>query len=261
MGAGLGRVATGGGLLPDGVALVAGAAAAIAIGVAAGRTRARAGAPWPWAPVAFTLVPLAPAFAAGWIVGARYFYLPSAGLAWAAGEALAAAGALPRAAALAAVLALGAAQTVARRADVISYEARLRAARQAVAAGAREGHRVFHVRCDIKDLDLAVKEDPALRGWADRVLVLSDVPASFALVPGDLAAAARILVAEPPLPPSGAYRFGGARIVGLARDGDDPPLADVIDRFPDIRFIRLRADAGGAVGAVDVTDQVRSAAR
>jgi hypothetical protein len=117
---------------------------------------------------------------------------------------------------------------------------------------------VFHIRCGIKDLDLAVKEDPALgAAAAERILVLSDVPASFAIIPSDLERAARILVASPSLPPSGAYRFGDVRIVGLARRGDDPALDEVVARFPDARFVRLRASSDASVEAVDVTDEVK----
>ena len=40
-------------------------------------------------PFAFCAVAAAPLLAAGWAVGARYFYLPAVGLAWAVAEALA----------------------------------------------------------------------------------------------------------------------------------------------------------------------------
>jgi hypothetical protein len=116
---------------------------------------------------------------------------------------------------------------------------------------------VFHVACGIKDLDLAVKEDPALGPSADRVLVLGDVPASFVMMPPDLEAPAAFLVARPPLPPSGAYAFGDRRIVGLARRGDDPDLDQVVRRFPDIRFLRLRPAGDGSTEAADVTDEVK----
>ena len=72
------------------------------------------------------------------------------------------------------------------------------------------------------------------------MLVLTDVPASFVIVPPALAAAAAPLIAQPPLPPSGAYRFGDVRVVGLARREDEPTLREVWQRFPDIRFVRLR---------------------
>ena len=109
----------------------------------------------------------------------------------------------------------------------------------------------------VKDLDLAVKEDRALAAAAGEVLVLTDVPASFVIIPPALAAAAAPLVAEPPLPPSGAYRFGGVRVVGLARREDGPSLREVVARFPDIRFVRLRPVPSGQIIARDVTDETR----
>ena len=124
--------------------------------------------------------------------------------------------------------------------------------------GARAGHRVFHVVSGVKDLDLAVKEAPELAPWRDRILVLGDVPASFAIIPADLAEAAKSLVALPPLPPSGAYRFGAERVVGLARRGDEPALDELLDRFPDARFIRLRLTPGGHVIARDATEDIKS---
>jgi hypothetical protein len=162
-----------------------------------------------------------------------------------------------RAATLAGLIAIGGAQAGARRADVAAYRSRLGAVRRAVAAGAAAGHRVFHVACGIKDLDLAVKEDRALGPAADGVLVLGDVPASFVIIPPDLQAAAAILVAKPPLPPSGAYAFGDRRVVGLARRGDDPDLDEVVRRFPDLRFLRLRRSGDGSTEASDITDEVK----
>jgi hypothetical protein len=103
--------------------------------------------------------------AAGWAVGARYFYLPAVGLAWAVAEALAGAGGR-RAPTIAAVLLLSAAAGGQRRADVVSYDRRVAAARRVVAAGAAAGHRVFHIMSGVKDLDLAVKEDRALAAAA-----------------------------------------------------------------------------------------------
>ncbi|HVU50134.1 MAG TPA: hypothetical protein VHL80_05580, partial [Polyangia bacterium] len=139
-------------------------------------------------------------------------------------------------------------------------DARLAAARRAVADGVRRGARVFHVDGGIKDLDLAVKEDAALAPVAGELLVLGDVPASFVALPPALAERASFLLAVPPLPPSGAYRFGEARVVGLARRGDDPTLDEVIARFPAIRFIRLRPTPGGHVVGRDVTDELKAAA-
>ena len=109
----------------------------------------------------------------------------------------------------------------------------------------------------VKDLDLAVKEDRALASGADELLVLTDVPASFVIIPPALAAAAAPLVAQPPLPPSGAYRFGDVRVVGLARREDGPSLREVVARFPDIRFVRLRPVPSGQIIARDVTDETR----
>ncbi|MDB4980428.1 MAG: hypothetical protein JWM82_1180, partial [Myxococcales bacterium] len=105
----------------------------------------------------------------------------------------------------------------------------------------------------------AVKEDPALAPLSNELLVLADVPASFVMMPPALAAGAAGLVAAPPLPPSGAYRFGDRRIVGLARRGDDPALDEVIAQFPDIRFLRLRPTPGGHVIARDVTEELKAA--
>jgi hypothetical protein len=71
------------------------------------------------------------------------------------------------------------------------------------------------------------------------------------------------LLARPSLPPSGAYRFGSHRIVGLAREGDDPTLDEVLRHFPDLRLLRLfplpeprTAPGGGSPRLVarDVTD-------
>jgi hypothetical protein len=85
------------------------------------------------------------------------------------------------------------------------------------------------------------------------------VPASFVALPEALGARADFLIASPPLPPSGAYRFGARRVVGLARRGDEPTLGELVQRFPDTRFIRLRATAmrGGRVVARDATDDIR----
>src|SRR4029079_5018016 len=126
-----------------------------------------------------------------------------------------------------------------------------------VAAGLTSGHRVFDIMSGVKDLDLAVKEDPALAGAAGDVLVLTDVPASSVIVPSALAQGAAPLLARPPLPPSGAYRFGDARVVALARREGEPPLREVLDRFPDIRFVRLRPVPSGQTIARDVTDETR----
>jgi hypothetical protein len=253
---GLVHVATGNGVLPEPVAWGVGMAT-LALGVLSA-VRARDAAASGMA-FAFTALAVAPLLVAGWLVGARYFYLPAAGLAWAFAETLASTALAARVTVGVVLLALGGLQAAARRPDILSYRTRVAAARRAVGEGVRLGARVFHVAGGIKDVDLAVKEDPALASVADELLVMGDVPASFVVMPPALASRAAFLVAAPPLPPSGAYRFGDARIVGLARRGDDPTLDEVVARFPDIRFIRLRATPGGHIVGRDVTEEVKSA--
>ena len=114
-------------------------------------------------PLAFCALAAAPLLAAGWAVGARYFYLPAVGLAWAAAEALASAPASRRASrSPASCVIVGGLQAAQRRADVVSYDRRVAAARRVVGAGLASGHRVFNIMSGVKDLDLAVKEDPRL---------------------------------------------------------------------------------------------------
>jgi hypothetical protein len=249
---GLSHVFTGSGLLPEGLAFGVGTAAlALCVLSSIRRPEARL-APW-----IFTGLAIVPLSAAGWVVGARYFYLPAVGVAWAAAEALVTVGPATRNATLVALLVLGVGQAMLRRRDVVSYDLRVAAARRAVAAGVAAGHRVFHVDGGIKDLDLAVKEDPTLGPAAREVLVLNDVPASFAIVPPALEAASSIVIATPPIPPSGAYRFGDVRVVGLARRGDEPTFDEVLARFPELRFIRLRPTPGGRIVARDLTDDIK----
>jgi hypothetical protein len=233
---GLAHVATGSAVLPDAAAWALGASVIAFLAWSAGRRR-------DFTPLAFALVAAAPLAAASSALGARYFYLPSVGMAWAAAEALATAASRAVAArtlVLAALLAIGAAQAAGARADVVLYRRRLDQVRRAVATGARSGHRVFHAVCGIKDVDLAVKQDPALAAVAGDILVFSSVPASFMAVPPALERAAAVAIARPPIPPSGAYRFGDVRIVGQARAGDDPELEEVEARFPDLQIIRCR---------------------
>jgi hypothetical protein len=251
LGSGLVHVGTGAAVLPEAVAWGLGTAGLALLGLAAARGAAVR------APLAFAALALVPLLGPSWVVGARYFYLPAVGLCWAAAETLAALPAAAPAMICAGLVFLGVLQSTTRRRDIDEYGRRLGAARRAVVEGVRLGARVFHVDGGIKDLDLAVKEDPAMEPLADEVLVLSDVPASFVELPPALASRAAFLLAAPPLPPSGAYRFGAARIVGLARRGDDPDLDDVVGRFPDLRFIRLRATPGSHVIARDVTDEMK----
>jgi hypothetical protein len=208
--------------------------------------------PWLW-----TALAVLPLFAVGWIVGARYFYLPAVGLAWLAASSLAPLSPAVTGVILLALAALGGLQGARRSHEVASYDRRVQAAQRAVRDGLRHGHRIFHIASGVKDLDLAVKEAPDLRPLDEQVLVLSDVPASFVLLPATLAEPASFLVAAPPIPPAGAYRFGSRRIVGLARRGDDPTLNELVARFPDVRFIRLRASPGGRVIPRDVTEELK----
>jgi hypothetical protein len=254
---GLAHLFTGEGVLPEPLAFGLGTGVvALSAFAAIRRRRAAPGQDQGWLPFAFCAIAIAPLVAAGWAVGARYFYLPAVGLAWAAAEALAGAGVAARVTLAGVLLLLGGAQAMQRRADVVSYDRRVAAARRVVASGVARGHRVFHIMSGVKDLDLAVKQDPGLRSAANELLVLTDVPASFVMIPPALARAAASLVAQPPLPPSGAYRFGDARVVGLVRRGDEPSLREVVGKFPDIRFIRLRPVPSGQIIARDVTDEM-----
>jgi hypothetical protein len=249
---GLAQLFTGAAVMPVPLAFAVGTAV-LALSVLSVARRGRGAARF--APFVFAAVAAAPLVAAGWAVGARYFYLPAIGLCWGAAEALVGVGDAARITLAALLVLLCAAQDGQRWGDVRAYDRRVAATRRAVAAGLRAGHHVFHVDGGIKDIDLAVKEDPALE--AGQVLVLGDVPASFALFPPSLAAAAAFLVAAPPLPPSGGYDFGGARVVALARRGDEPGLDEVLAAFPDLRLIRLRAVRGGGVIARDLTDEMK----
>ena len=256
--AGLAQTFTGETVFPPPLAFAVGTTIlALVVFAIARQGRGEGAGPAAWAPLAFAAAAGAPLFAAGWAVGARYYYLPSVGLCWAVAEALAGAevGPAARVTLAAGLLAVGGLQASERRQEVISYDRRVAAARRAVAAGLGAGHHVFHIDGGIKDLDLAVKEDPSIESGA--VLVLGDVPASFAIVPPQLAGAAASLVAVPPLPPSGAYSFGGVRVVGLARRGDEPDLEEALGRLPDLRFVRLRSIRGGQVIARDVTAQIK----
>src|SRR6185436_20114506 len=150
-------------------------------------------------PLLWTLLALAPLAAAGWVVGERYFYLPAVGLAVLMGRQLWARGPAVAIVALGVLLALGTARAVERRAEIRAYHARIAAAAQAVERGLGAGHHLFHVRGAVKDLDLVLKGQPALRARASDFLVLPDVPASFVLLPPGLADRTRFLLAAPPL--------------------------------------------------------------
>ncbi len=185
----------------------------------------------------WVLLAVVPLPAAGWVVGARYFYLPAVGLVLLLALAIQTRG--PAAVAVLFVLwaGLGLAASESRADQIGRYRATLSAARQAVATQAAAGTRVFLVRGAVKDLDLALKLTGRI---SPDVLVIPDVPASFVWIPEDLATSASFLLARPPLPPDGAYRFGGARIVGLARREEAPDLDDVLARLPGLRIIDVR---------------------
>jgi len=252
IGSGFCRLFTGESVMPSPLALVLGAGI-LALGIAAAFRRRDAR----WTPWLLVVAGAAPLGAAPWVVGARYFYLPAVGLSWALAEGLADRTVAATGTVAILLMVLGGGEAALRRRDVLAYEQRVAAARQGVADGVAAGHHVFHVDGGIKDLDLALKEEPPLVAAADHLLVLGDVPASFAIIPAELAQTASFLRAIPPIPPSGAYRFGNARVVGLARRGDEPALDEVIAHFPDIRFLRLRPAPGGSIVARDATDEVK----
>jgi uncharacterized membrane protein (DUF485 family) len=205
------------------------------------------------------VVAVAPLLAAPWIVGARYFYLPAVGISWLAAEVLARTNVAAIVGVLAMLAGLDLAQVVSRRAEIVSYEARLSTVRRAVADGLEHGFDTFHIAAGVKDLDLAVKEDVRFRDRESDLVVLGDVPESFLALPDRWARELDFLLARPVIPPSGAYQFGARRVVGLARRGDEPALAEVVARLPEIRFIRLRLAPGGRIVARDVTEALRHA--
>lgn len=216
-------------------------------GAAGGGTLGIAAALW-------SCLSVMPLVAAPWIIGARYFYLSAVGVAWLAVQVLVRARLPVQVATLGLLAGLTTAQTFARYPDIASYEARLSAARRAVGDGLAHGFDTFHVASGIKDIDLAVKEDPRFAGHESHLVVLGDVPASFLALPPPRAATLDFLLARPALPPSGGYLFGQRRIVGLARRGDDPTLDEVLTRLPTIRFIRLRIGPQGRIIPRDVTN-------
>jgi hypothetical protein len=183
--------------------------------------------------MALALLPLP---AAGWVVGARYFYLPAVGLMLLVAWALHERGPASWITAIALLVALGLPGTATRTAEVRRYKELLSTARQAVSTG---GGHTYLVKNAVKDLDLALKLTTPPDQLPQPLLVIPDVPASFVWMPESLAARTQFLVAQPPLPPAGAYRFGDARIVGLARRQDAPDLDDVLARLPDLRIVEL----------------------
>jgi hypothetical protein len=185
------------------------------------------------------LAPLVLLPAAGWVVGARYFYLPAAGIFLLVAVALEAAPPLGAGFVVAMLLGLGLGAGHQRAADVRLYREAVAAADRAVSEGLLRGHRVFFVRGGVKDLDLALKLLPARSRPEAGFVVIPDVPASFVWLPHDLADRLHFLLAEPPLPTAGAYRFGGERIAGQARREEAPDLDEVLTRLPELRIIQL----------------------
>lgn len=262
---GLVHAPTGSEILPDTVAWAVGLVVwtavltALALSTRAGSCAVRAQATGVVAPLAWVAVTLAPLLASPWIVGARYFYAPLVGLAWLAAVALRRRRPLALGV-LAAEIALGLTQDVDRRSDVKLYEARLSSVRRLIGNSVTRGHRTFHIDGGIKDVDLAVKIDPRLDDPALGLIVIPDVPSSFVVLPRDPRPELDFLWARPPLPPSGAYRFGDRRIVGLVRRGDEPTLDEVLARAPDVRFLRLQPRQSSAADYNDVTDAIRATA-
>jgi hypothetical protein len=230
---------------PELLAWLVGGGLLLIAGVFALRARA-------WFPVLWTLLALLPLPAAGWVVGARYFYLPAVGLMLMLAMAADTRGLAAMIAAISLLAVMGLGSTAARMGEVRRYRAVLAAAHDAVVQGAQAGHTIFLVRNAVKDLDLALK----LR-WPmgpQPLLLIPDVPASFVWMPDTLAERARFLLARPPLPPTGEYRFGGQHIMGLARREEAPDLDEVVARLPEIRFLELVADGRGQVTAQDRTE-------
>ena len=237
--------------LPEWVAWVAGTAILVMVLLVTWRRTPLAGFALLW-----LLLTLAPLPAAGWVVGARYFYLPAAGLFLLAALALEAAGGLATGFALALLLGLGVVSGSHRASEVRRYRQAVAAAEAAVNDGLGRGHRIFFVRGGVKDLDLALKLQPNLPRPLGGFVVLVDVPASFLWLPPALDERLRFLLARPPLPPAGAYRFGGEAIVGQARREEAPDLDEVLTRLPELRIIHVDRKAGTFTWA-DRTDEYR----
>jgi hypothetical protein len=250
MAAGLVHAVTGYAPLPEVVAWFVGGGVLVFAGVFALRTRA-------WFPVLWTLLTLLLLPAAGWLVGARYYYLPAVGLMLMLAMAADARGSAFVIVVVSLLAAIGLASTATRMAEVRRYRAVLAAARDVVTKDAQAGNTIFLVRNAVKDLDLALKLTTPLGRLPQPLLVIPDVPASFVWMPDALADRARFLLARPPLPPAGAYRFGGQSIVGLARREEAPDLDEVLARLPELRFIELVTDGRGQVTGRDRTESHR----
>ena len=250
MAAGLVHAVTGYAPLPEAVAWLVGGGLLLFAGVFAVRARA-------WFPILWTLLALLPLSAAGWVVGARYYYLPAVGLMLMLALAAEARGLAVIVVAVTLLAAIGLGSTATRMGEVRHYRAVLAAARDVVAKGAQAGHTIFLVRNAVKDLDLALKLTSPAGRLPQPLLVIPDVPASFVWMPDALAERARFLLARPPLPPAGAYRFGDQHIVGLARREEAPDLDEVLARLPELRVVELVTDGSGQVTGRDRTNSRR----
>jgi hypothetical protein len=223
--------------LPEWSAWLLGGAGLAAGGVALRRSRlGRLAALW-------ALLAVLPLPAAGWVVGARYFYFCGAGLMLLLALALEMARPWIGLAVLAMLVGLGTVAASKRMADIRLYRQVVAAARDAVADGVARGHRLFLVRGAVKDLDLAIKLGPSASPALQDTVAIPDIPASFIWLPHRGEDRIRFLLAEPPLPPSGSYRFAGERIVGLARREEAPDLDEVLAKLPDLRIIQLKLEA------------------
>jgi hypothetical protein len=234
--------------LPEWAAWLVGGFALALAGIVLRRSRPAALAAL-WAVIAVLPLP-----AAGWVIGARYFYFAAGGLMLLLALALERAKPWLPTLAMALLLGLGVAAGSGRTSDIRMYRRVVAAARDAVTDGLARGRRLFLVRGSVKDLDLAIKLDPSAPVAVREVVAIPDVPASFVWLPDAEAERLGFLFARPPLPPSGAYRFGGERIVGLARREEAPDLDEVLARLPDLRVVRLKLDAE-PVGWEDCTSE------
>jgi hypothetical protein len=141
-----------------------------------------------------------------------------------------------------------------RAAEVRLYRQAVAVASAGVDEGLVHGHRLFFVSGGVKDLDLAIKLDTRMLKAVRGAVVIPDVPASFIWLPSELADRLDFLLARPALPPSGAYKFGDARLVGLARREEAPDLDEVLTRLPELRILRL-GYKGGQFSVEDRTEQ------
>ena len=195
----------------------------------------------------------APLCAAGWAVGARYYYLPSVGLCWAVAEALADVAPRRGSPSAAVLLWSGAAQAVERRrrSSPTSSGWRRRGARWRLGSAPDTTSFTSMAKSRISTWRSRRSRPRGGRrpGARRRAGVVRDRAAP---VSGGVAC-----VAAPPLPPSGALSLRRRPVVGLARRGDEPDLDEALAQFPDLRFIRLRAIRGGQVIARDLTDEIK----